>query len=198
MAEHCNTLPGTKADVGKSQGAFGLPAAGAAGEEIRTATATDGIVDQRSPASSHLAHVAIVNSCAASVRGDTPAGQLPSMGIKACCANQLPRANPAMESTLPNYRNMPSREFEDAGGVIWRVWSTVPVSGAVINNPGFEKGWLTFESESGALRRLAPVPPAWETLPAERLELLLRTAAAVPRHTGPIRRVSDPRHRDSR
>jgi hypothetical protein len=87
---------------------------------------------------------------------------------------------------------MPSREFEDATGVFWRVWSTVPVSGAVINNPGFEKGWLTFESETGSLRRLAPVPPGWEMLPKDRLELLLRTASGVPRHTGPIRRVTGP------
>jgi hypothetical protein len=84
---------------------------------------------------------------------------------------------------------MASREFEDAAGIAWRVWNTVPISGAVIN-PGFEKGWLTFESERGALRRLAPVPPGWEDLPIERLDLLLRSAAEVPRHTGPMRRVS--------
>lgn len=93
---------------------------------------------------------------------------------------------------------MASREFEDASGLAWRVWNTVPTSGAVINNPGFEKGWLTFESETGMLRRLAPVPPGWEGLPSDRLELLLRNAAEVPRHTGPIHRVSRPIPRDSR
>lgn len=93
---------------------------------------------------------------------------------------------------------MPSREFEDSAGVVWRVWNTVPMSGAVINNPGFEKGWLTFESETGSLRRLAPVPPGWETFPRERLEALLGTAAGVPRHTGPIRRVSGPTSQDPR
>ena len=92
---------------------------------------------------------------------------------------------------------MPSREFEDASGLAWRVWNTVPISGAVIN-PGFEKGWLTFESESGSLRRLAPVPPWWEELPTERLELLLRSATAVPRHTGPMRRVTPPTTEDTR
>lgn len=86
---------------------------------------------------------------------------------------------------------MPSREFEDGTGVAWRVWNTVPVSGAVFN-PGFEKGWLTFESENGLLRRLAPVPPGWEELSPERLELLLRNATQVPRHTGPMGRVSRP------
>ena len=91
---------------------------------------------------------------------------------------------------------MPSRDFEDAEGVVWRVWNTVPVSGAVIN-PGFEKGWLTFESEMGSLRRLAPVPRGWEELPQERLELLLRNSTQVPRHTGPMRRISRPTSSDS-
>ena len=86
---------------------------------------------------------------------------------------------------------MPSREFQDGKGIEWRVWNTVPISGAVINS-GFDKGWLTFESTDGALRRLAPIPSGWESLPPERLDLLCRTAADVPRHTGPFRRVSRP------
>lgn len=73
----------------------------------------------------------------------------------------------------------------------WHVWNTVPISGAVIN-PGFEKGWLTFESEVGALRRLAPIPADWDRLSAERLVELLREAAQVPRHTGPMRRAPRP------
>jgi hypothetical protein len=86
---------------------------------------------------------------------------------------------------------MPSKDFTDASGMGWRVWNTVPVSGAVIN-PGFEKGWLTFESDAGALRRLAPIPAAWEQLPLNRLIDLLNLANEVPRHTGPIRRVARP------
>ena len=86
---------------------------------------------------------------------------------------------------------MASRDFADATGMSWRVWNTVPISGAVIN-PGFEKGWLTFESDDGSLRRLAPVPPGWEELSEERLRLLLRNSNAVPRHTGPMRRVDLP------
>jgi hypothetical protein len=96
-----------------------------------------------------------------------------------------------MELTLLNEASMASREFEDAAGMAWRVWNTVPVSGAVIN-PGFEKGWLTFESEMGSLRRLAPVPAGWEELSTERLELLLRNSTEVPRHTGPMHRLSRP------
>ena len=73
----------------------------------------------------------------------------------------------------------------------WRVWNTVPISGAVIN-PGFEKGWLTFESDQGALRRLAPIPGGWDELPSEKLCELLTQSKEVPRHTGPMRRVTLP------
>jgi hypothetical protein len=96
-----------------------------------------------------------------------------------------------VESTLLINGRMPSKDFTDASGMKWRVWNTVPVSGAVIN-PGFEKGWLTFESDAGALRRLAPVPSGWEHLPANRLLELLGAANEVPRHTGPMRRVPRP------
>jgi hypothetical protein len=73
----------------------------------------------------------------------------------------------------------------------WRIWNTVPISGAVIN-PGFEKGWLTFESDDGALRRLAPIPDGWEDLSDDRLLGLLGVSKEVPRHTGPVRRVVHP------
>ena len=96
-----------------------------------------------------------------------------------------------MESTLLSIISMPSKNFTDASGMSWRVWNTVPVSGAVIN-PGFDKGWLTFESGAGALRRLAPIPQDWEGLPTNRLEDLLNRAKEVPRHTGPMRRVMRP------
>lgn len=86
---------------------------------------------------------------------------------------------------------MSSKDFTDASGMNWRVWNTVPISGAVIN-AGFEKGWLTFEADSGALRRLAPIPAGWDELPAEELVQLLRRAKEVPRHTGPMRRVIRP------
>jgi hypothetical protein len=96
-----------------------------------------------------------------------------------------------VESTLLSIIRMPSKDFTDASGMTWRVWNTVPVSGAVIN-PGFEKGWLTFESDAGALRRLAPIPAGWEHLQPGRLVELLHAAKEVPRHTGPMRRVARP------
>lgn len=93
---------------------------------------------------------------------------------------------------------MPSKSFLDGSGMRWRIWSTVPVSGAVINS-GFEKGWLTFESEGGSLRRLAPIPSGWEHLSDDGLVTLLRQSNEVPRHTGPMQRIPRPEtERDSR
>lgn len=103
----------------------------------------------------------------------------------------VPAAVQKVESSLHLRRGMANKDFKDAAGMNWRVWNTVPISGAVIN-PGFEKGWLTFESDGGALRRLAPIPPGWDQLSPERLIELLRAASEVPRHTGPMRRVSQP------
>ena len=109
---------------------------------------------------------------------------------------QLCRTTSAVESSLLQTGYMASRNFADLSGMNWHVWNTVPISGAVIN-PGFEKGWLTFESEAGALRRLAPVPSGWDDLPVERLVLLLEKSKAVPRHTGRIQRVTPPTGVDS-
>lgn len=90
---------------------------------------------------------------------------------------------------------MASRDYVDSEGRAWRVWSTVPMMGAVLT-PGFEGGWLTFESEEGILRRLAPIPEGWEGVPTETLELYCSTAKEVPRHTGPLKRVRRPEDRD--
>lgn len=48
-------------------------------------------------------------------------------------------------------------------------------------SPGYENGWLCFESKSGEKRRLVPVPDGWETAPAEKLWMWCRAAAEVPR-----------------
>jgi|SRR5690348_15259556 len=148
------------------------------------------------PSSSiHVPAAAALNAAVPCHRGPGPAACRTDNNI--CSCNELPCKPPRLEPTLLNEHGMPSREFEDTAGIAWRVWNTVPISGAVIT-PGFEKGWLTFESEMGTLRRLAPVPSGWEDLTAERLELLLRNATQVPRHTGPMRRVPRPDSTDSR
>ena len=74
---------------------------------------------------------------------------------------------------------MATRKFRDRAGVEWHVWSTVPSRASVLG-PDFGQGWLTFESVSSR-RRLAPIPPNWEQVPDERMELLCRAASEVPR-----------------
>jgi hypothetical protein len=74
---------------------------------------------------------------------------------------------------------MPFREFDDAVGARWVVWSTIPSNGVALSS-GMEDGWLTFEG-SGDRRRLAPIPEGWAELQDVRLELLLKMAVPAPR-----------------
>jgi hypothetical protein len=88
---------------------------------------------------------------------------------------------------------MASREFIDSAGESWLVWDTRPTTRARLD-PVFETGWLTFES-GPQLRRLAPMPSAWESLPDQELERLCRAATPVGRRrVGPsVTRVDAPR-----
>jgi len=45
--------------------------------------------------------------------------------------------------------------------------------------PGYEKGWLCFESENGEKRRLVWAPQGWDGLPTERLWVLCRVATSI-------------------
>lgn len=65
-------------------------------------------------------------------------------------------------------------EFEDEDGRGWRVWDTYPQNRHIVA-PGFENGWLSFETE-GETCRLAPIPPDWHQAPLARLRELLRAA----------------------
>jgi hypothetical protein len=78
---------------------------------------------------------------------------------------------------------MPIREFTDAGGVRWQVWSTTPMRGDV--RPQFASGWLAFECEAER-RRLAPIPRAWEDAADGALCELLAQAAPVARDAGAV------------
>jgi len=84
---------------------------------------------------------------------------------------------------------MALREFTDARGNRWTVWSTVPArrSGVPIE---LREGWLTFES-GGIRKRLTPMPPNWEDASVARLELYCAAAESL----DPSRR-SDPRNAD--
>lgn len=83
------------------------------------------------------------------------------------------------------------REFADAEGREWRVWSVVPGqhrAGARESSLGeFEHGWLAFETLDEEMRRRLPnYPVDWMDMPDPALcELLLRAVEA------PTRRTSD-------
>ena len=73
--------------------------------------------------------------------------------------------------------SVPIREFTDAAGVRWRVWSTIPFAvGGVAD--AMRLGWLTFES-TGVRRRLAPIPSDWEDASDSRLCEYCTRAPAV-------------------
>jgi hypothetical protein len=88
---------------------------------------------------------------------------------------------------------MASREFIDSAGEHWLVWDTRPTTRAWLD-PSFETGWLTFGCGS-QLRRLAPTPDGWETLPDRELERLCRSATPVERRRTPPRAIDTPPER---
>ena len=69
--------------------------------------------------------------------------------------------------------------------MMWKVWNTVPLAGAVLHGD-MKDGWLTFASMGSCPRRLAPVPAHWERLPAEELEQLCAQAGEVRRATAAL------------
>ncbi len=83
-----------------------------------------------------------------------------------------------LDSDLRAESGVPMREFIDAAGVRWTVWSTTPFSSGVASN--LRTGWLTFES-SGTRRRLAPIPEGWEEAAVDRLRSYCAAAEAVGR-----------------
>ena len=79
--------------------------------------------------------------------------------------------------------SVPMREFTDAKGVTWTVWSTVPGSRAGVP-AHLHEGWLTFES-GAARKRLSPIPSGWEEAAAPRLQLFLGAAESVTKSRRP-------------
>lgn len=76
------------------------------------------------------------------------------------------------------------REFRDADGEEWRVWSVTPGMASPTSQRHLGElrdGWLAFEALSGAARRrLASYPPNWMDLSDRELEGLLHEAAVAP------------------
>jgi len=80
------------------------------------------------------------------------------------------------------------RQFRDEAGVEWQVFLTARGSDAVSRGnalpEAYREGWLVFESASQK-RRLAPVPPDWETLPEHSLAALCAKASPQLTRTKP-------------
>lgn len=81
---------------------------------------------------------------------------------------------------------MALRTFTDSSGVSWTVWDTIRSTDAPVTST-LAGGWLTFESERGEKRRLAPIPLYWANAPEGDLHQLLERARPVtPRSVGEI------------
>jgi hypothetical protein len=74
---------------------------------------------------------------------------------------------------------MALRVYTDGDGNEWRAWPVTPSTGASTLGISYRDGWLCFERVDGTDRRrlaMGQVPPAWDALPDERLEMLCRVA----------------------
>lgn len=89
---------------------------------------------------------------------------------------------------------MALRTFADRSGCTWNVWNVQPSMAKDSLHEAFQAGWLCFQRASGGERyrlRLADVPPAWEQLGEERLDLLRRVAEAGARENPDTAQLSD-------
>ena len=80
---------------------------------------------------------------------------------------------------------MPMRTFVDQRGTIWDVFEAHPSSGgrsATHVPDAFRMGWLCFQS-ADERRRLAPIPPGWDTWDERELVAALHGPQATPRRT---------------
>jgi hypothetical protein len=70
---------------------------------------------------------------------------------------------------------MAIRTFRASDGTTWSAWLVTSTTQSTV--PGSPSEWLAFQNEdSTERRRLFEVPPNWETLSDERLELLRQVA----------------------
>lgn len=63
----------------------------------------------------------------------------------------------------------------DLEGRLWRVWDTRPEKPQLVR-PGYENGWLSFETDDGEKRRLVPFPAEWFAMDEAALAELLNAA----------------------
>ena len=97
------------------------------------------------------------------------------------------------------------RHFTDENGIKWKVWDVWPMgrgsagttrsesSISVFAGQGFSDGWLCFECDEEK-RRLAPIPPEWETCAECDLEQMCTRAGYItrtPRDSSTVRESRD-------
>ncbi len=83
---------------------------------------------------------------------------------------------------------MSLRTFTDRDGERWNAWNVVPGGTSGGYQERYQEGWVCFERVPGGGRcRLSfkDLPPRWESLPEERLDLL-RRVAEQPNTNGPL------------
>ena len=80
---------------------------------------------------------------------------------------------------------MATRAFTDSAGVEWLIWHVTPGQHTRPARRGLStlpdelaEGWVCFESGVGK-RRFYPVPPEWETLADDKLEIVCRAGVPV-------------------
>jgi hypothetical protein len=74
---------------------------------------------------------------------------------------------------------MALRVFADRDGQEWNAWRVRPTTGSQSLHERFREGWICFETVNGTGRCRLPldeVPPGWDQLPDDRLDLLRRVA----------------------
>ena len=96
---------------------------------------------------------------------------------------------------------MALRTYTDRDGTEWRVWTVKPIgAGVSMLEASYRGGWLCFERLDGTDRRRLPldeVPPAWEALPEDRLDLLRRVAESAGQRSGAPGTDTGTRRRES-
>lgn len=89
---------------------------------------------------------------------------------------------------------MALRTFADRSGCTWNVWNVQPSLAQPVIEDSLRGGWLCFQRSDGGERfrlRMTDVPPAWEQLGDERLDLLRRVAESDAREHPDTARISD-------
>ena len=93
------------------------------------------------------------------------------------------QAEPASAAAGAAERHV-DRVFDDFQGKRWHTYAVQPSGGGAESVPlpdSFKHGWLCFESHD-QLRRLAPIPNEWESMPLEDLRELCSRAEAAQKH----------------